>query len=221
MNSIKFKSSLRFNWTKKVPIVTVHSFRCPECNAPIKLDENKCEYCNTEYIITSLAFLTNFEPQKINKYIQFYKERLQEKPADGATHLALGICYIDLGLPELAQKTIKKAIDFSPEISENYFYYAISLIVGKKIKTIVFDKIIEIEKYIDAAINLNPQKASYYYLLAILKYEFHLKNGFRTEPTVEELIAKANSLTYERREMEQLLKRLNIRDERIKKEVLK
>jgi len=199
----------------------IQSYKCPECNAPIKLDSNKCDYCNTEFIITSLAYLVNFDREKTNKYISFYKEQLEKKPNDGIIYFALSICYLDLGLADLAKKMLTKSIEFNPESSEIYFYYAVSLIEGNKIKTLTFNRINEIEKYLSAAIKLNPEKSIYYYFYALLKHEFHLKNGFRIQPTIEFLLDKANSLTYEKKETEQLLKRLNIDDERIKKKIIR
>ncbi len=199
----------------------VQSFKCPECNAPINLDGNKCNYCNTEYIITSLSYLVNFNHNKLNKYISFYKEQLEIKPRDGLLYFALGICYMDLGLVELVKENLDKALELNPENSDIYFYYAVSLIEGNNIRTLTFNKINEIEKYLTAAIKLNPERSAYYYFYALLKHEFHLKNGFRIQPSIEELITKANSLIYDKKEIEQLVIRLNIEDERIRNQILR
>jgi len=199
----------------------VESFRCPNCNAPIKLNENKCSFCNTEYIITSLSFLVGYETSKINKYIAFYKEQLIKNPQDGTVHLALGICYLDLALEELAQKYLKQAIELNPEMSETYFYYAISLIGDKKIKILPSFVVKEIEKYLDAAIKINPLKSSHQYFKAILKYEFYIKNGMRCQPPIEEILSNADKLEYDNKEMEKIVERLNIDDESIRSKVLK
>ena len=188
----------------------IQSLKCPNCNAPIKIDSNTCNYCGYDYIIQSLSYLGGIDSTKINKYITFYKSQLDEKPYDSMLNLALGICYLDLGLNDFAQNYLKKAIDISPENSDTYIYFALSLIDEKKLSLMKIQKIKEIEKLINASIKINPNKATYYYFLIIVKQEFYIKNGFKIDISINELKEKANSLKYDELEIKQLIKLLNM-----------
>lgn len=190
----------------------IQSFKCPNCNAPIKIDSYTCSYCGHDYIVSDLSSLEGIDSTTINKYISIYKDQLDDKPNDSMLNLGLGICYLNLGLNDFAQSYLKRAVDISPENSETYFYYAFSLINEEKLNLMKIQKIKEIEKLISAAIKINPKKAIYYYFLIIIKKEFYIKNGFRNDTPINELIEKANSLKYDEKEIKQFIKLLNITD---------
>jgi len=194
----------------------IESLKCPNCNGPIKLDSETCEFCGYDYIIPSLSGLLDFESSKINKYISFYKNQLDDNPNDPLLNLAMGICYLDLGLEEFSQKFLKKAIDISPENSDTYYYYALSLLEGKKIKIAKIPDIKEVEKLLEAAIKLNPYKSVYYYLQAIIKHEFYHKNGFKINPPLKEILEKIKTLEKDEKEIKQLVKRLNFSEDNIR-----
>lgn len=191
----------------------IQSLKCPNCSAPIKLDSNTCDFCGYDYIIPNLSGLIGFKPTTINKYIAFYKNQLNDKPNDPLVNLALGICYLDLGLSEFAQKYIKKAIDITPENSDTYYYYAMSLLKGEKIKLAKISEIKEVEKFLEAAIKLYPSKYVYYYFQIIIKYEFYHRNGFKIEPSIESLREKLDPLVKDENEIKQLIKQLNVDEE--------
>ena len=76
---------------------------CPQCGAPAQLSLRRCGYCEAEFIVTSLASLDRLDKAGIQKYVSHYRKKLADEPESGELHLAMGICYLDLGLQNLSQ----------------------------------------------------------------------------------------------------------------------
>ena len=195
----------------------IKTLSCPKCGAPVKLDSNKCDYCGIEYFVSSLSYIGEFDKDGVNKYINYYGEVLKSNPDDCEANLAIGICYLNLGINELALKHITKAVEISPAMSAGYYYRALALIKGGAVNSLAMDEIKEIEKHISAAIKLDQTKPYYYYLWAIIKYKYYYKNALRiTPPTIEELIEKGNSKPKEAKETKVMFNMF----ERIEKDVM-
>lgn len=189
---------------------------CPQCGAPVKLSVNKCEYCEAEFIVISLAYLDKFDKTGINKYINHYKQLLKDNPENGELNLAMGICYLDLVVYDLATKFFSKAIEQIPDYGDAYYYYALALIKGRKPKVLTLTEVKKIEEYVNAAIQIDNTKSKYYYLWALIKYDFYIKNGLKMRPpTLEELIEESNSKEYDRQEIDKMLQRIPVKDEEI------
>ncbi len=186
---------------------------CTQCGGPVKLDKNKCEYCNSEFLVLSLTSLDKFDKTGINKYISQYKELLKKSPDDGELHCAMGICYLDLYMYDLACKYFSKAIEYIPDYPDVYYYFALSLLKGKKPGILTLSEIKKVEEYLNTAIQLED-KAKYYYLLVLIKYEFYVKNGLKVNPpNVEELINRINKVEkndLDKAEIEKMLKRVPV-----------
>ncbi|MEM3112758.1 MAG: tetratricopeptide repeat protein [Candidatus Anstonellales archaeon] len=195
---------------------------CPQCDAPVKVGTNKCAYCEAEFLVTSLAYLDRFDKSGINKYINHYKQLLKDDPNNGEINCAMGICYLDLGLYDLASKYFAKAIEQIPDYADAYYYYALALLKGKRPKVLTLTEIRKIEEYINAAIQIDNSKSKYYYLLALIKHDFYIKNGLKINPpSFEELICQANSLLYDRNEINKMLQRVPTNDQYLMNLVMK
>jgi len=187
---------------------------CPQCGAPAKLSVSRCEYCEAEFLVTSLAYLDRFDKTGINKYISHYKKSLEGNPDSGELNCAMGICYLDLGLYDVASKYFAKAIEQIPDYSDAYYYYALALLKGKRPKVLTLTEIKKVEDYLNAAIQIDDSKSRYYYLWALLKHDYFIKNGLRVSPpTFEELIGEANSKPYDKSDIEKMLQRVPINDQ--------
>jgi len=189
---------------------------CPQCGAPVKLGVNKCEYCGAEFLVTSLAYLDKFDKAGINKYINHFKQLLKDNPDDGELNCAMGICYLDLRLYDLASKYFAKAIEQIPDYGDAYYYYALALFKGRRPKILTLTEIRKIEEYLNAAIQIDNTKSKYYYLWALIKHDFYIKNGLKVNPPIfEELISQTDNKTYEQTEIEKMLQRVPINDQEL------
>ena len=189
---------------------------CPQCGAPVKLASNRCEYCSAEFLVTSLAYLDKFDKTGINKYVTQYKQMLKDDPDNGEVNLAMGICYLDLGLFDLATKFFAKAIEQIPDSADVYYYQALAQMKGKRPKVLTLTEIRKVEEYLNAATQLDNTKAKFYSLWALIKYDFYLKNGMRINPpTLEDLVAELATKQVERDEVSKMLKRVPVNDAEI------
>ncbi len=120
---------------------------------------------------------------------------------------------MDLGLYDLASKYFAKVIEQIPDCGDVYYHYALTLFKGKRPKVLPLTEIRKIEDYLNAAIQIDDSKSKYYYLLALIKHDFYIKNGLRINPpTYRELISEADSRPYERSEVEKMLQHVPIND---------
>jgi tetratricopeptide (TPR) repeat protein len=189
---------------------------CPQCGAPVKLSSSKCEYCSAEFLVTSLAYLDKFDKNGINKYISQYKQMLKDDPDNGEVNLAMGICYLDLGLLDLATKFFGKAIESIPDSADAYYYQAIAQLKGRRPKVLGLTDIRKVEEYLNAAIQLDNSRAKYYSLWALVKYDFYLKNGMKMNPpTLDELLTELSTRQSEKGEVEKMLRRVPVDDSEI------
>lgn len=191
---------------------------CPQCGAPAKLSLKCCGYCEADFIVTSLASLDRFDKTGIQKYLSHYRKKLAEEPESGELHLAMGICHLDLGLHDLAAKSFVRAVEAQPENADNYYYHALAIIKGRKLKLLALKEVREIENLVAAAVQLNPAKAVYRHLLLAVKYEYYLKNGLKiSPPSLEEIMGEVDLCEPDAEETARLLKRVPIHDEQLLK----
>lgn len=129
---------------------------------------------------------------------------------------ASGLSYLKRSLYDLAISNFEKAVEVMPGNADSYYYYALSSIRGKRPKSLTLKEVKLIEKYIETAIQLDDSQAKYYYLLAILKFDYYLMNGLSvSSPSVEDLLRIAQNKRYDSEEIEILLQSLILRDQQL------
>jgi tetratricopeptide (TPR) repeat protein len=186
---------------------------CPQCGAPAKPGLGKCEYCQAQFLVTSLTDLERFDNAGVKKYITHYQQLLKDSADDAQLNSAMGICYLDLRLYDLAAKYFARAIEQMPNSGDVYYNYALALFRGRRPKVLTLTEIKKIEEYLNAAIQVDSSKAKYYYLWALIKHDFYVKNGLRiTPPTFQELIYEAHSKSFEKSEIKKMLQHVPIDD---------
>ena len=160
----------------------METIECPQCGAATLPSLRICEYCKAEYFVTSLAYLGNFNDGKVAKYLNHYKNLIALEPQNEEGLFGLGLCYLQIGNYQLAEKHFGKVIDVVPEQSKAYYYYALSIIKGRRIKIISFNEARKIENYLQTAIQLDDSVPEYKLLLAMLKIDFYEANGMKVPP---------------------------------------
>lgn len=100
-----------------------------------------------------------------------------------------GIQLIRVGAYEQAISILTEVIRLAPLTSDSYYYLALALLKGKRPKLSTLAQIENIEQNIQTACRLNENAAHYYYLWALVKYDFYVLNGFLLRPPkIEELL---------------------------------
>ena len=152
---------------------------CPQCGAPLEKNSFKCAYCKADVFITSISYLSNYDNSQIQKYIKSYKEIIEQNPDEDKGYLGLGLCYLQLTMFPLAQKNLAKALELAPENSATYYYYCLSVIAGRRIRSLSLDTVEEIVQYLNTAMNMEPDNPLYVLLAMLIRYDFYVANGLR------------------------------------------
>jgi len=144
--------------------------------------------------VISLSYLEKFEKPAVQKYITAYAQTLKANPEDRDALLAIGLCYLKLGLFDLAEKFNRQLIDAHPADPVGYFYRGICLLKGKRPRIASLPVIREAEQLIGTAVELDPSNGRYEVLLASIRHDYYVLNGMRVPiPTPEELVSAAKS----------------------------
>lgn len=189
---------------------------CPQCGHPAQIKAKRCDYCESEFIVTKLASLANLDNAGIQKYIAAYQKQIGEEPGNAEVQIAMGICRLDLGLHEIASRHFVKALEIQPDHADAHYYQALALIKSRRPRSLSMKDVEEIERYLSAAIQLDGGKAVYHYLRLVIKHEYFLKNGLRVRPPdIEEVLESASACPYDGEEVAQMLKRVPVSDEQL------
>lgn len=164
---------------------------------------------------TSFSVLGRLEIDEIRKIMNNYKTSTLNNPEDGDAYHSLALCYLQMKLYDLAIKNFKRSFELMPDPADGYYYYGLSLIRGRRPKTLSLDEVKNIEQHINAAIQLDEKQARYYLLAAILRFDYYLSNGLTApSPSYEELLISANEKDkeYDPWEIERLVDSIILRD---------
>ena len=177
------------------------------------------------YILTdavaSIADLAKFDKSAIQKYIAQYTQALKADPQDRDALLAIGICYLKLGLFDLSDRFIRQMIEAHPGDPSGYYYRAICILKGKRPRTASLPVIREAEQLIDTALQLDPANGCYNVLLAAVRHDYYVLNGMRVPaPVPEELIASAGAKHVDPLEVEQIFNLIKVNEGPVRRWVL-
>ncbi|MFM1911331.1 MAG: hypothetical protein RJB18_722 [Pseudomonadota bacterium] len=166
---------------------------CPQCGAPANHNAKSCQYCKAPFTIDSLSRLSSFNKDGIDKYIRNYKDKTSDI-SEAESALGLGLCYLNINNYTLSTIQFKKLITVSPELADGYYYLALSLIKGRRIKLLTLKEIREIEELLRTAQEIDNENFKYDILLAAIKYDYYRTSGLVVNfPTEDDLIESASS----------------------------
>lgn len=189
---------------------------CSQCGWPFDIEalkSNTCKKCRAAILVTSIALLERFDAPAIKRYIERYTQTLAENPQDRDALLGVGICYLKLGLFDLADRFLAKLIDHHPVDPDGYGYRAICLLRGKRPRTASLPVIREADRLIGTAVELAPGDGRYEILLAALRHDYYVINGMRVPfPDPDDLVARAESKYIDALEIAQLLRLMKVGD---------
>lgn len=177
---------------------------CPQCGASAAPSDKKCGYCKAEFFITSLAYLGSFNKGEVAKYLKYYKKLIDQESESVDGLIGIGLCYLHTKIFSLAAKYFERTIDLFPEQSIAYYYYALSSIQGRRVRSLSLKEARQIEGVLQTAIQIDDSSPQYKLLLAVLKYDYYEANGLKSVvPTAKQLLeetkgSQLNSNEYER-----------------------
>lgn len=150
-------------------------------------------------------------------YFDYYQTT---QPPDGSAFYALGCFYLKLQQYDRAVSAFTTALKLLPKEAEIYYYQALALIGGKRPKSLNLKTIKVIEQAAIMAIQLDDRPAHYYYLLAILRFDYYCLNRLMVpSPNPGELLQRAAQKAYHPEAVELLLQSVILRDQRLLKAI--
>lgn len=151
---------------------------------------------------------------ELTEIMKRYQSRIAANSEDGEMHFRLALCYLELKGYTRAIEHFKRAVELLPRDSDAHYYYGLSLIRGRRPKTLLLKDIRSIEECLETAMQIDDRPAKYYYLAAILKYDFYLANGLSASgPSPDDLISMAYHGIQEAGEVERLLQAVTLKDD--------
>jgi tetratricopeptide (TPR) repeat protein len=196
-------------------MAVVEIIRCKGCGANLSPEHTTCIYCLSENIVKANENPFNLDQKLTKQYANYFKSKVQNYPKDSNAVFSLGLFYLNLKLYDLSIKSFQKALELNPEEPEIYYYLALSLIKGRRPKSILFKEIKEIEQFNNTALKLGD-KAKYYYLAAIINFDFYASNGMKIpQPDYNELLNTASTAETESIENKIILENVIVREESI------
>lgn len=185
--------------------------KCPQCGAAASPSDKNCSYCQAEFFVTSIAYLDNLDAGGVAKYLKAYKDLAVQNPESGEGLLGLGLCYLSMGTVPLAQKYFDQVIEEHPEISQAYYYSALTYINGKRVMSVPLKDIRIIENNLNLAASLDPDAAHVRVLMAMVRRDYYLMNGMREpQPGSAELIAGLAGARINKAEAERLFNTVKV-----------
>lgn len=182
---------------------------CPGCGDRVTIGQKECRFCHKPIIISSFSSVYSMAIPEVNKYASEYRKALVDNPDNMEINTSIAMCYLKLKLYEKALLAFEKALEDNFDNSEVYFYAAISLLQGKKAFLVRRPQIDKIEKYINAALMIEP-RGIYYYLWTYIKYDYFHRKSFNTSPTYAEVFQLANDHGVSEYDIEQLYSILGV-----------
>ena len=105
---------------------------------------------------------------------------------------------------------LDKVLIADEEIGDAYYYHGLAILKGRRPKSALKSDADKIIRDLSAAISFDSQQAHYYYLLALVWYDFYVMNGFSVKQyEIESLLARAGCIPVDTPKCEELLRHTN------------
>lgn len=163
------------------------TFYCPNCGTSISKEIRCCPACGSEVYFKNLHSVFSINEQKLKTYMAGYGKRKED---NSEVYKAKGLGYLRLKTYEQAKNCFSKAIALDYEDSSAYYFMALTLCKGKRPFSILFKDIKKIIEYLETAIQLE-NNGMYYYLYALLIYDFYEHKKLNYKTTSQEMLQQA------------------------------
>lgn len=163
--------------------------------------------------ITTLSDLDGYDESTKRKLKALYEDQIKQSPEQAKFNLALGLFYLDLSFYPFAIKFLTKAHEKDPLNASILYYLALAQIEGKEPRILRYSTVQSIENYLGSAVALDKSQAHYFYLWALIKYEYYLVNGLTsTSPGIYDLLRQAKNAYQNRTEIKHMLNHVPVSD---------
>lgn len=167
--------------------MSIEIYKCPNCGANLNLGKDVCDYCGTQYKVKTFGQLNGLNNELIEKIAEF-NDGFSFESAD----LCVGLCYLKLKQYSSALIKFERAIEQASLDSEIYYYKALALLKGRKPFLLNRAEIEKVESCLESATSLK-NKAKFYFLWAVVRYDYYNRKYYNVSPDYNELFEKAKT----------------------------
>ena len=126
--------------------------------------------------------------------------------------LMRGVGLVRAGAYQEAATMLTQSLLAAPSGDGNY-YLALALLQGKRPKVLNYSQAVSIRQKLASACSLDSSKAHYWYLRALVEYDFFLENGFSDEISeIEDLLDTGDRCKRQRPFLAELLEHVPVHD---------
>ncbi len=186
--------------------------KCYNCNSETIFQEGedckKCRNCKKTVVMKKIVEVDELTPvqkeiQKIN--LQMALSKASDQNDRNEIIMSLGLIALSNGSYNVAQSFLKQLIDQNVTTGDVYFYYCLALLNGKRPFLQLRSLVDQIIQYLDFALALET-KGEYYYLQALLIYDYYTLKSLRYEKNYALLLQMANYLGVSQGEKNEIYK---------------
>lgn len=167
-------------------MIEIQVIKCSNCHAALpdfKFEGNeahvKCVACRQMNVISRAQQQATppisplaIPKADVNNFIKTYTEQLNQGDGKDTNSLyTMGLLYLNLSNYERAETNLDKAINISPFDADMYYYYSLSLLGGRTLKTLDLQVVKRINTYLRTAIQME-EKPKYYMMLVTIFREY-------------------------------------------------
>ena len=176
---------------------------CPGCGSPISSNLKECEYCGRPLVIQNFKTIVDMDKPLTNKYVNEYRKILANDPYNPEINKAMGLGLLKLGLYDQAIEMFDKASTYDLTDSDTLFFSAIALLRGKRPAFVKRNDIDAAMQKIEAAKAIEC-KGVYDYMMAVIKYDYFRRKGFKINPDYTGHLALADEAGYSDADVDEL-----------------
>lgn len=174
--------------------------KCYNCNNETIFQEGeqvkKCRSCKKNVVMKRIEEVNELTPiqkeiQKIN--LQMALNKTNNVDEKNEIIMSLGLIALSCNSFNVAQTFFKQLIDQNITVGDVYYYYSLSLLNGKRPFLQLRSTVDQIIQYLDFALALET-KGEYYYLQALLIYDYYKLKSLRHSRNYAELLQLAQYL---------------------------
>jgi tetratricopeptide (TPR) repeat protein len=164
--------------------------KCGACGKVVELSQlvngEICPVCDEPARIKHYQTVAAMPLPKLNRYITTFQSQIVETPNDNSLIGSLGLCFLKMKLYEKALPLFEKAMLDNYADPDPYFFGAVCMLKGKKAFLALRPDIDVIERYLEAAISLEP-RAVFYYFQAYIKNDYYGRKHLSSKPSFQDL----------------------------------
>lgn len=108
------------------------TLRCPSCGAPLRLNDERCEYCSSIVLVAQPAELALPAVAQAQKLAAQMRERLTLNPYDGDAYYQLGLATFTLGRYDQAENAFDQAQRYLPGSAVAHYFKGLAMLLSKQ-----------------------------------------------------------------------------------------